>query len=348
MAKMQPTSKFETFEAGNYDVTGLEFFTRDDDGPIYVMQEMKGQEQPTARYRTHDAEGNDGPPGSITPGQLSLLVHAFGVDPSRLPADPLQALAAAERLIDQAHQVVSVGVGDTGWIRWVDGMWLPKGKYHFGFGEVRDWYTNEYGTFCNVSLRVLCNADGTPSPLEGCVVPTKVRRESFSVMRALAPKGMETFLGPEDDELIVLGALAAENEHPIYGEVGVPPNGTRPKILTYTLRSVREGEEIEPTTATGTNEETEEPHVEYLYQAISDGVRKNHPDASAFLPNGNLSGDGKAWCKANLTEVCKEHSIPRDITKVTEEQAVLMLEAVGRNDLVDKITGEEEDTGDQW
>ena len=344
MAKIAP-KKYEVFEAGVYEINRVEFFTTDDSGdPIYITQETKYGIRMVARYRTYHND-DEGPPGSIGPEDLALFVKAFGVDPGQLPSDNLQALSAAERLIASADKTVTVNVGDSGWIRYIQGMSLPEGKYLFKYIDVntRDengepaWREGDYGTFATVSLEVVKNADGSDSPYKGSGVTLWLRKEAFSVIRALAPVVVDGMLGPEETELVRLDQMAVEADGWIYGEVGIPPNGKKPKLLAYTLLPVGKGRAALAPTEANAEESLEAPYIEHLYTAIAEGVD------GAFTSDGGLSDAGKKWCGANLRELCKEYKIPNSFDKMSQEQVVILLNGIGRNDLAAKAAGEDED-----
>ena len=346
MAKMKPKT-FETFEEGAYEANRIEFFTTDDNGePIYVTQETKYGIRMVARYRTFYNE-DEGPPGSIGPEDVALFAKAFGVDPKQLPADNLQALSALERLIAKADKTVTINVGDSGWIRYVQGMDLPEGAYLFKFVTINTrnengdaaWREGDYGVFATVVLEVVNNADGSDSPYKGSGVTLWLKKESFSVLRALTPVIVDGMLGPEESELMRLDEMAGEANNWIYGEVGTPPQGKKPKLLTYTLRSVAKGSRG-PSTAAAVKEILEASYIEHLYTAIADGAD------GAFNTDGSLSDAGKKWCGDNLRALCKEHEIPNSFDKMSEEHVLLLLKGLGRNDLIAKFEGDTEGGAD--
>lgn len=352
MAKMTPKT-FETFEAGAYEANRVEFFTVDDNGdPVYVTQETKYGIRMVARYRTFYND-DEGPPGSIGPEDVALFAKAFGVDPKQLPSDNLQALAALERLIASADKTVTINVGDSGWVRYVQGMDLPDGEYLFKYVAINTrneegeptWREGEYGVFATVALEVVKNADGTDSPYKGSGITLWMRKESFAVLRALVPTIVEAMLGPEEGEVAQLAQLASQSSHWIYGEYGLPPNAKRSKLLLYTLRSVEKGEAAISPSSVDVEEELEAPFIEYLYTAIADGVAE-HFQGSAFTSSGDLSEVGRGWCGEHLRALCKEHKIPNSFDKMTKTQVMLLLQGVDRQDLVDKMAGDGEDDGD--
>ena len=347
MAQIKKKS-YTTFEEGSYEVNRVEFFSTDDNGdPIYITQETKYGIRMVARYRTFHND-DEGPPGSIGPEDLALFVKAFGVDPSQLPSDNLQALSAAERLIASADKTVTVNVSDSGWIRYVQGSNLPEGKYLLKYVTIntRDengeptWREGEYGIFATVALEVVSNADGSASPYKGSGVTLWARKEAFAIIRALAPVVVDGMLGPEESELARLDQIALESTTDIYGEVGIPPNGKKPKLLPYTLRAVAKGRAAVAPTEVNVEEPLEAPFLEYLYTAIGDGVD------GAFTSDGSLSDAGKKWCGENLRGPCKEHNIPNSFDKMTEEHVLLLLKELGRNDLIAKFEGDTEGEAD--
>jgi len=347
VAKISP-KKFEEFESGTYEVNSLEFFTKDDRGdPIFVAQETKYGVRMVARYRTLDAQGNEGPPGSVDTDGVALLVHAFGGDAGLLPkgeGSDLRALSMAERLIKDADKTVKVYVGDSGWIRRVQGTNLPVGEYLFKSERINTvdedgrpvWREGDYGAFATAAMTVVSNADGSPSPFDGSGATLWLNKKSFAVMRALAPDATEAILGPVEDELFhVQEMFQATDKWLVYGEVAIPPKGEQPKILPQTLAPVAKDS---VSAKKATTDEKEPSHMQHLYQAIADGVE----DGKAFTPNGSLSDAGKKWCGKNLRPLCTKHDIPNKFTVMTEDHVVTLLKDLGRDDLASLVTGEEE------
>jgi len=346
VAKVQKSS-YPVFEEGTYEICSLEFFTKDDKGsPIFVTQETKYGVRMVARYRTLDAQKNEGPPGSVDPDGVALLVHAFGGDASLLPkGDDLRALSMAERLIKDADKTVKVYVNDSGWIRRVQGTNLPVGKYLFKPERIATvdedgratWREGDYGSFSTAAMTVFSNADGSPSPFDGSGATLWLNKKSFAIMRALAPDATEAILGPVEDELFHLQEMfQATDKWLIYGEVDIPPKGERPKLLAQTLEPIAK-DSISAKKSTTGGDGKEPSYIRHLYQAIADGA-----DGKAFTPNGSLSDAGKKWCGTNLRPLCTEHDIPNKFDQMTEENVVTLLKSLDRNDLVDLVTGVEE------
>lgn len=361
MAKLKPKS-FESFDEGNYEVDSLEFFTTDSSGsPIFVTQDGKYGAYLVARYRTK-LGSDDGPPGSIRPEQLPLLVHAFGGDVTRLPTgDMNQALSVAERLIRDADKLVRVTVrGEAGWIGNVAGMMIPEGEYLFKFSRITtrnregeiDWRVNDFGVSASVELFVESSGDGTQNPFKGCPVTVYLNREPFAILRALTPTTVKGLLGDTDTELKLLDEMARteSKDNVIFGRVAIPKNGKRPRVIKHSLQSMKDGKPVPtsgPEGATISTEEDLEPaYIEHLYTAIAEAVEKT--GGKAFDTAGKLTAAGKAWCKETLKPLCKEHKAPNKFDAMSQENVVDILGSLGRDDLIGKITGDSEDEDEDW
>jgi hypothetical protein len=347
---MPKKNDYKTFEPGTYGVTRLEFFTKDDSGtPIYVTQETRIGPRLIARYHTFDGMDDEMPPGSVSPEDIPLLVYAFGADPSQLPDDPLQALSVAEKLIADADKEVDVIVTErsNGWISWVRGMNLPEGEYLFSFDGSGEWYVTEYGVFANARLSIVSMADGSSTPFAKCVTTLRLKKEPWAVLRALSPSTTDAMMGSEEEELTRLAEMATqENDNRlIFGEVGVPPNAKRPKVLAFTLRPVEKGQVV---TSTGDTDFGEEPSfIELLYQAIAEGVEKQEDGKKAFTKSGGLSAAGKAYCGRHLRPIATANKITTKFADMTEDVVKIYLKELGRFDLLAKLCGtSDEDDGD--
>ena len=332
MAKAKPVSKYEEFEAGTYEVTEFEFFTKDNSGlPVYVVQEGRGGIRMVARYRTYDAEGNEGPPGSIEEGELALLVHAFGGDIAQLPDDKLKALAIAEQLVKAADRTVRVNVSDSGWIRNVYDMGLPEGNYVFKYSGLpridedgKPAFTNTgFGQFAVTRLTV--NDPG--SPFNGTPQDVWINWETFVTLRALAPQLYDSLIGQPGTELKNLDSMFKAGEHKIVGEVKADERG-RVRLDKSSLRPLTDDEVAN---------ETGEPslgYIEHLYQAIADdNDKKAWRESGAFVGEGKLSQTGKAWAKEKLAPICKKEGIDKNFTNMSKDNVKTLLKELGRDDL---------------
>jgi len=327
MTKQKPVSNYETYEAGTYEENRIEWFTKDDSGnPIFVADKWGNL---VARYRTfHDED--EGPPGSVRPGELTLLVKAFGGDPSKIK-DPLEDLAVAEAEIANADKTVRVTVGDTGWIRFVQGMALPPGEYTFSYEGLRPtdddgnpkWMDGQFGMFSIVRLVV----DMPESSFNGAGIEVWINREPLNVLRSLIPSVYETLLGSVKDELKVLHQLATEDKAKIYGEIE-PDDKGRDKLVKLSLRA------MSPDEAVDTGPAKAKP-IECLYQAIANAVdEKIWEDSEAFASPGKLSEVGKKWAKEVMAPICKKHNIPKRFEDMSDKQITTLLQELGKIDPV--------------
>jgi len=346
-----PKVDYKTFEPGTYEVVGLEFFTKDNDGlPVFVVQETKRGPHLTARYRTVDAAGDEMPPGSVRPEELALLVYAFGGDPLQLPADKTRALEVAERLINESDKVVRVGVGEKsgGWIKWVNGARLPAGEYLFkmtGFQSVGEdgkpvWWAGQYGENAKIGLEVVQYADGAPCPFAGSLVSLYINRQAFAILRVVVPTIVDAILGEPDNELPLLADAISQATHLIYGAMEENDKG-RPVLMKDSLRVVKPGDVVETKEIHVDHEATEPDFMASLYQAIKDAC------SDAFDASGNLTDAGKTWCRARLGPIAQEHSLTNRFADMTREVVETYLRGLGREDL---ISGSDSDdnSGDGW
>lgn len=172
----EPSTDFSSFTDGSYEINGISWITNDDSGaPIFVAS--KGWAPLVARYRSVMADGSDGPPGSVSPGEVAMLVRVFGADPSKLPdrdADPTAFLIAARDMINSTGKVLKVTVKD-GWVNHIPGMGLPVDKY-FTFeldalapreDDVPTQREGQYGPWFIVNLRVVGDLQQRPTVYDG-------------------------------------------------------------------------------------------------------------------------------------------------------------------------------------
>lgn len=325
----------ETFEAGNYDVDGLEFFTKDANGvPFFKVETWKRKEVFVARYRTFQGEAK-GPPGSIQPHEVALFAAAWGVNPAQLPKDRKQSLAVLEQLIQEAAQTVEVYVGKRGWVQSVTGMYLPIGKYLFHRQAItsrRDgeatWYDGDYGAYIRVGLAVASNADGTPSFYEGSTTDVWVMRKPMLILSALVPTRMDWLQTTDALALSTLETLLqAEIDTLVYGEVILKPGNKRPTLDATTLAAIpvnaigkHPSTAVQPSAAPTPTTTTVLPagwdaSVAFLMRAIQAGVGAS----PAFVGDGRLTPEGKAWCRAEMGPVAKAGSLTNKFGEMTPE-----------------------------
>jgi len=347
MAKLKPKHQ-ETFEAGIYEVEGIErWISTDSSGtPIWVDQKWGDDFVLVARYSTYkeiDGIKGEGPPGSLQPKDLALFVAAFGGDPTRLPDDlaTTKALLIAEEEINNSDKVVKVKVGDSGWVSSVYDAYLPKGLYAFKFNGLAPrkngspyWRENKrFHTESTVAnLRVIGEVkDGeiVDTPFNGVEQDAWLTRTALYVLRALIPNVYEAMLGEEDEELTKIEKMAKEEDVVILGRVDFRnENDNTPKLIRSSLEAYFSDKPL-----------PSEPSVSPL--AILRKVIEERTEGVAF-DKGELTLEGKEWCKDNLKELCEENSIPKEFDRMADEEIIFLLKALGAEEEVEEIDSVDE------
>lgn len=168
--------EFETFSDGKYPTIGIRWFSVDDQkAPIFMSG--KGRQPLVAMYRTLLEDDRDGPPGSVSPAEVVMLVKAYGGDPKNLPdreEDPTAFLMAARDTINSSDKVVTIAVKD-GWVSNTPGLNLPPDKYFtFGYAGISTKTDDipapregQYGKWFGVNLRVVGDLQQRPTPYDG-------------------------------------------------------------------------------------------------------------------------------------------------------------------------------------
>ncbi len=172
------------FDDGSYKVNGFEWFSKNDDGAPCLVAQKNGL---VGRVKFGLADGEEGPPMSVTLAQMALLAHAFGVDVAALGSKPSldQPRAVAKYMtrvrdkVNGADKELKIKV-ENGWVdsqRGVPGMSLPTGEFLFvitDFGPKEDGVptprmTNpQWGAWFLVTFRVVAGKGGKPSMYDGC------------------------------------------------------------------------------------------------------------------------------------------------------------------------------------
>ena len=189
-----------SFSDGKYSINGIAWVSNDDSGaPIFKVR--KNSTALYAIYRTVTVDGKDGPPGSVSPAQVSVLVSAFGGDPDKLPdreEDPTAYLISARDMINSQNKVLEVTV-QGGWVQEIPGMSLPVNKY-FTFELNRITTKNEqdelcwveskqgYGPWFGVELVAVGSMNQKPTPYDGVTV-----WDIVSYGLTVSPEGDPTF-----------------------------------------------------------------------------------------------------------------------------------------------------------
>lgn len=132
MVQQREVKSYESFDAGEYEVSFDEFWPKDEGGlPIPKLVDWGGQDKMIVRYRTKTSEG-EGPPGSVDVQELALLMRAFGCDPSKLPGQIKTHLddniMEACLQLEDSRASTTVQVNKNGWISSVEGMSPPAGE----------------------------------------------------------------------------------------------------------------------------------------------------------------------------------------------------------------------------
>ena len=172
------------FDDGSYKVVGFEWFSKNDDGAPCLVAQKNGL---VGRVKFGLADGEEGPPMSVTLAQMALLANAFGVDVDNLGVKPAldQPRAIAKYMTRVRDKVNGEGKElkikvENGWVdsqRGVPGMSLPTGEFLFvitDMGPKEDGVptprmTNpQWGAWFFVTFRVVAGKGGTPSIYDGC------------------------------------------------------------------------------------------------------------------------------------------------------------------------------------
>lgn len=288
---------FATFKDGKYDVNGIRWITNDDQGaPCFVPS--KGLSPIVARYTSLIGE-KDGPPGSVAPSEIALLVKSFGADPTKLPdreRDPTAYLITARDLINNVGAAVPVTVSG-GWIQSVKGMDLPPDSYFvFEFGGISTkndegnpaprpgTYGNWFGanlivtgdvqqratpydgvsTFMIVSYGLVVNEHGLPEyETDENQKWTSNAYQFYRFARAFAPGLEEEDFGDVDNvlpELEELARKAKRSGRRVLGQVTRAKKSGRIGVNVGSLQALGETETV---TVKGTTEEQlPERHIE--------------------------------------------------------------------------------------
>ena len=170
------------FDDGSYKVVGFEWFSKNDDGAPCLVAQKNGL---VGRVKFGLADGEEGPPMSVTLAQMALLANAFGVDGEALGGKPSldQPRAIAKYMTRVRDKVNGEGKElkikvENGWVdsqRGVPGMSLPSGEFLFvitdmgpkedGVPTPRD---GQWGSWFLVTFRVVAGKGGKPSLYDGC------------------------------------------------------------------------------------------------------------------------------------------------------------------------------------
>jgi hypothetical protein len=370
--------EFEQFPDGNVAISGIRWFTLDDDQmPMFVVQTGGGTQRMTARYRGIQTNGEDGPPASIDRGQLPFLVKAFGADPAELPGyNQSQArLEVAQRLINAAGTEVIVNVRD-GWIQWFPGTELPPGYYRFVYrgcltrnqlGEP-SWKEGQYGPYSMLQMECVSDSVGNPTAWDKCKVLERMNYalevEDGQMMWTKTPQGsftaaavyMQNFMvatcGPDildegfdniENVMPEVDRAAKEQARVLMGVVERSTRGRKRCILR--LGQLVPVPEKQETLATATT--PADPLTDVLNEQF---------EGKAFSADGKLSDDAKAWLRGfkgtdpadgeevtGIATFCDKHSIPKGFKRMSAENVDQILAWMGREEVTVSDGGGEDE-----
>jgi len=360
-ADYEPKTEFDTFSDGDYNISGITWITTDDQGaPCFVPS--KGMAPVVARYRSMIGE-KDGPPGSVSPGEVSLLVRAFGCNPAKLPdrdRDPVAFLIAARELVNNSGSTVKVTVSG-GWVSSVKGMDLPADSYFiFNFGGVSTKddeglpfaRVGTYGRWFGVNLIVAGDIQQKPTPYDGVgtfvIVPygltvnadgipsyevkedgqwTGSAFQFYRFARAFAPGLEQADFGNVENVLPELDKLARDADVRAIGQVTRSRSG-RIGVNISSLQAL-DGDNPVVSTPQAPKEELPVRNVEDEIAEVPSlqdiySVITTLCGKPAF-GNGSLTAPGKAWCKENLKPFLSEKRWPARFTDWTDAQRTAVL-----------------------
>lgn len=173
--------EYEKFPAGKYKATGIVWTSLDNrENPVLVTQ----NDRMVGRLSFTIAGYEEGPPMSLTVGEMALLVKAFGADIEKLPPMPSldkpgtvsKYMRGVEELINAANKEVDIEVSDKGWVNAdsVGGMNVV-GYIYFDYddilpneetGEIEP-IAGEWGDYFITRWKVAGGEGGGPSPFTG-------------------------------------------------------------------------------------------------------------------------------------------------------------------------------------
>ena len=342
--------KNKTFESGNYTINGVEFLTKDDTGrPIFKMKETRRGPQLMATYKTF-YNGKDGPVGSLFSNGLATFALAFGVDPADLNAEDVYVLAELSSRIDAGQKDVKIWVNDKGYVGRIHGAQVPEGHYIFSKDRIssRDsegnpvWRKTNYGESLILTLKVMHNADGTPSPYAGIETQLWIGRNGLQLWRAVAPVAFNAWL-PEEKELELLTEMINTPGINLVGRIGVVNEKGTIGLVKSSLQPIRADEVVDMKTADSVpavdvaEADALPEHIQQLY----DRINKSCP-GDAFDNYGNLTLAGKAWCRENLRPIANSFNPPltSKFGEMTPDIVQKYVEAIEKMEVT--VTQEEE------
>jgi hypothetical protein len=176
-----PENEFEQFPDGSYKVKGITWFSQDEHNRPILVAQKDGRLVGRCHLILEDDE--EGPPFSVSMGQMALLVKAFGGDISKLPPTPEVSQAGKVSLFMEAVEklatgkVVEVEVSN-GWANQIDGMVVPPGLYYYKLETIGprneddepEPIEGKYGPYFYLYSRIVAGEGGGPTPWKDAVV----------------------------------------------------------------------------------------------------------------------------------------------------------------------------------
>jgi len=365
--KNRPDPNYEppdrkTFDDGKYKVNGIAWVTTDDaESPIFKAR--KNSAALYAVYKTLLLNGEDGPPGSVSPGEVPLLVRAFGGDPAKLPdrtTDPTAFLIAARTAINAVSKELEVRVSG-GWIQDVPGMSLPVDSYHtfeltkiFTKNEEGDfsWTKGEYGNYFVAEFTVVANLQGRPSAYDGAKI-TGIVSYGMKVNPDGDPEFETTDKGEWTSNAVVFSKFLGAFVPGVYEINFADPSNILPEVMDEYGRNKRRavtqvvknkhgrvGINIKGFASVDADiapMPMDEPDKELPAREVEDETNEppimeqiynlidEKAGGGAFGADGKLTPKGREWCKGDFKDFLKEKGYKASFDAWNDEtrQAVL-------------------------
>ena len=169
----KPSTEFTSFPDGETTVDSFEWFSLDDNKNPILKMRKDGSLVGMLRFKNGDTQG---PPMSVTLGEMSLLVKMFGKDPRDLPPRPHPSEAGKiteymKRTQNLCHGQIKVEVSGG----WVQGFEVPKGLFYFTLNKIGPTNENgkpepregQYGKWYILEFIVVGGEGGSQTPYEG-------------------------------------------------------------------------------------------------------------------------------------------------------------------------------------
>lgn len=178
----EPPATTEKYPDGKYLVKGFEWFTLDDKQRPIIVSQKNGVL--VGRLRFIRSDEKEGPPMSLTLGEMSLLAKAFGVDAGKLSSTPAenqgglisQFMTDIKNLCNGTSKELTVESKD-GWVNTVPGMEAPEGYFYFVLVDVSSKEKEEngdvkpqvgdYGPYFWVGFEIVAGEGGSETPFKG-------------------------------------------------------------------------------------------------------------------------------------------------------------------------------------